>query len=48
MSSDYYDICEEGYVSNCCGANVIWTDICNSCKEHCEPICLDEYDEEDE
>lgn len=24
--------------SNCCGAEIIWTDICSECKEHCEPV----------
>ena len=24
--------------SNCCGATIIWTDICSDCKEHCEPM----------
>jgi len=25
-------------VSDCCGAEIIFTDICSDCKEHCEPI----------
>ena len=25
-------------ISNCCGANVKWTDICCDCGEHCEVI----------
>ena len=25
-------------LSNCCGANIIWTDICSECKEHCDGI----------
>ena len=29
-------------LSDCCGAEVIWTDICSECKEHCEP-----WDEDD-
>jgi len=33
------------YFSNCCGAPVIWGDICQECKEHCEPI--KEEDEND-
>jgi len=32
----------EGLESNCCGASIIWCDICNDCKEHCEPACFDE------
>ena len=38
MSYTYGDEFESGYVSNCCGAAVKWTDICNSCGEHCEPV----------
>lgn len=36
---------EEG-ISDCCGAEVIWTDVCNKCGEHCEVI--KEEVEEDE
>ena len=36
---------EYGLVSNCCGASVIWGDICSDCREHCDPI--DEEDEND-
>lgn len=32
MSGDY-----EGKLSDCCGAVIIWGDICSACKEHCEP-----------
>ena len=46
MSTEWYDLCENGYESNCCGAAVIWTDICNACGEHCEPICVDDNEEE--
>jgi len=28
-------------VSNCCGARILYTDICGDCKEHCSPV----YDE---
>lgn len=28
----------EEEVSNCCGAKIIWTDICSECKEHCDPV----------
>lgn len=38
---------EYGYYSDCCGAYVIWTDICSECKEHCDPI-YEEDEEEDE
>jgi hypothetical protein len=34
----------EGKLSNCCGAFIVWGDVCSSCKEHCEP----EENEEDE
>lgn len=37
---------EYGYYSNCCGAEVIWTDICAACLEHCEPIDEEEEDNE--
>ena len=26
-----------GQLSNCCGAEIIYHDICSDCKEHCEP-----------
>lgn len=26
---------EEEEVSDCCGAEIIYTDICSECKEHC-------------
>lgn len=29
-------------VSNCCGARVVMPDICDDCKEHCEPVDNDE------
>lgn len=32
-------------VSNCCNAVIIHSDICGECKEHCEPIDLDEEEE---
>ena len=28
----------EGEYSNCCGAPIIWSDICSDCKEHCKPM----------
>ena len=40
--SEPYDTKEPGYVSDCCGADVYWTDICSDCKEHCDPILEDE------
>ena len=40
------DYCKEeyGYISDCCGAIVIWGDICRDCLEHCTPV----KEEEDE
>ena len=37
-SKDYSDdtYFEENIVSDCCGAKIIYTDICADCKEHCE------------
>jgi len=26
-----------GQLSNCCGAKIVWSDICSECGEHCEP-----------
>ena len=40
------DYMEHGYVSSCCGAGVIYGDICMECKEHCDLI--DEDEEEDD
>ena len=34
----YYDNKSYGVYSDCCGAEVIFCDICAECKEHCEPI----------
>ena len=30
----YYDY-QEGEYSDCCGAVIIYSDICSDCKEHC-------------
>jgi len=38
------DYMEHGYVSSCCGAGVIYGDICMECKEHCD---LEDEGEED-
>ena len=27
----------EGKNSNCCGAKIVWHDICSECGEHCSP-----------
>lgn len=35
----------DGLESNCCGATIIWGDICSECKEHCEPIEDEEGEE---
>jgi len=32
------DIESSGVVSNCCGATVIYSDICSECREHCDPV----------
>ena len=34
---DRIDYTEQGVHSDCCGANVIFTDICEECREHCTP-----------
>ena len=34
-----------GSLSDCCGASVIMTDICSSCREHCDSIPEQEVDE---
>lgn len=33
-----FDMTEQGVYSDCCGAEIVMTDICSDCKEHCEPI----------
>lgn len=33
--------CEGLETSSCCGASIIWGDICNDCKEHCDTQCAD-------
>lgn len=38
------DLQEYGKVSDCCGAPVIFTDMCSICYERCYPI--DEFNEE--
>ena len=40
MSSQYEKL------SNCCGASIVFTDICSSCKEHCEPMTQEEIEAE--
>lgn len=37
-SSDWY----EESLSDCCGAPIIYPDICSDCKEHCEPQEMDD------
>jgi len=41
MSTDYSDIYELGVQSDCCGASVVWVDLCTECKEHCTPVELE-------
>jgi len=40
---------EHGCISDCCGSEIKWGDICCSCGEHCTPIeegkCLNCGDE---
>ena len=48
MSSDYGDFIEYGLVSGCCGAQIIMSDLCMECKEHCDAIKEDEDDEEEQ
>ena len=31
--------CEMGNSSDCCGAEIIWGDICMECGEHCDTMC---------
>jgi hypothetical protein len=31
--------CEGEELSNCCNAPIIWGDICEDCKEHCDNQC---------
>jgi hypothetical protein len=46
MSYSQGDEIEYGVVSDCCGAEVIYQDICSDCKEHCDPISDEEDDDE--
>jgi len=39
-----YEVEELEAVSDCCGADIIYTDICSDCKEHCG---VQEWDEND-
>jgi len=48
MSMSYpSDFMEHGSVSSCCGAGVIYSDICMECKEHCDLVDDEEEEEED-
>jgi len=42
-----YDIYEPGVISDCCGATVMYSDICCSCGEHCTPVSDEAEDFED-
>ena len=33
-------------VSECCGAPIIYSDVCSDCKEHCEIVDDEEEDDE--
>jgi len=47
MSMNYpSDYMEHGYVSSCCGAGVICSDICMECEEHCDLIDEEELEKE--
>ena len=47
MSMNYpSDFMEHGYVSSCCGAGVICSDICMECEEHCDLIDEEELEKE--
>tara|TARA_B100000424_G_scaffold231048_1_gene193166 strand:+ start:372 stop:536 length:165 start_codon:yes stop_codon:yes gene_type:complete len=43
MNELIYDITDLEPVSQCCGANIIFHDICEDCQEHCDNI----YETED-
>ena len=43
MNNKIYDITDLEPVSACCGADIIYHDICDDCREHCENI----YETED-
>ena len=43
-----YCIYETMYVSDCCGAPIMYGDICSRCKEHCDSVIEDEDEDEDE
>jgi len=44
MNNDY-DYDDDVEVSDCCGAEIIYTDICSDCKEHCG---VQEWDDDEE
>jgi len=35
----HYGNCDKAGTSDCCNANIIWSDICSDCKEHCSDAC---------
>ena len=41
MNYDYEELEE---LSDCCGAEIIYTDICSECKEHCD---VHEWDDDE-
>jgi len=43
LLSDTFDFieCMDWKLSNCCGAKIIYTDICSDCKEHAAACCDD-------
>jgi len=40
MNNDNYINDEEEPVSSCCGAEIIFSDICKECKSHCSSMVL--------
>ena len=46
MSISHSDAYEFGMESDCCGAGIIYSDICMECKEHCDAEREDEEDED--
>ena len=38
--------CLCGSLSDCCGSEIIHSDICNDCREHCDPLGFMETERE--
>jgi hypothetical protein len=39
------DAYSPGMISSCCGASIVLEDICSDCKEHCDPISVEELED---